>query len=240
MKLNNILNNIAAVLSRNQKGIYVTLIFHFLILNALLIFKISEHRKPREAELLFDFSSVEPDLQELTPEERVDLTRKIQQQTRSDIKNIGVNEREGRLLDQLDKNVDVYKEALEVDRRLHDAPQSQIPDTEVLEEATHHAVRQEVSKPATGIVAVSYNVPNRNATKLPKPTYQCTSYGEVVVNVEINPKGYVIRAVVNKTKSNTSEFCLCESAVRYAKLSRFSILEKKNSRGTISYRFAAQ
>lgn len=239
---NSLFQRFILFLSRHQKGIYITLIFHLLILIVLVSFKINAHHQQNSTQILFDFSTLEPDHSQLTEEEKSELHQQIQAARQNQIHNANVDANVNeKLIDRLDKNVDVYREAAETQQRLQETYQRQtnVPQ----EKQTESDVPSETPLPSSSKsidkVAVEYDIPYRKAVKLPTPIYQCQTYGKVIVAVEVNAKGYVVRAGVIRQQS-TGDECLQEAALKAAKLSRFTIRESQTDKGTISYLFEAQ
>tara|TARA_B110000305_G_scaffold80400_1_gene90325 strand:- start:272 stop:955 length:684 start_codon:yes stop_codon:yes gene_type:complete len=87
----------------------------------------------------------------------------------------------------------------------------------------------------------SYRLVNRKVIEFPNPVYICDSFGKVVLLIEVNANGYVIMTSVNKNASTTSNLCLIESAIDYAKKARFTKDKNKPSQvGSITYIFPGQ
>ena len=87
----------------------------------------------------------------------------------------------------------------------------------------------------------SYRLLNRKALHFPNPVYVCEGYGKVVLHIEVDNFGKVIQATLNKNSSTTSNVCLIESAITYAKKARFSKdANKLLQMGSISYIFPGQ
>lgn len=87
----------------------------------------------------------------------------------------------------------------------------------------------------------SYRLINRKVLFFPNPVYTCESYGKVVLHIEVNSEGKVIMASVNKNSSTTTNLCLIESAIEYAKKARFTKDANKPSQmGSITYVFPGQ
>ena len=87
----------------------------------------------------------------------------------------------------------------------------------------------------------SYRLVNRKVIEFPNPVYVCDSFGKVVLLIEVNANGYVIMTSVNKNASTTSNLCLIESAIDYAKKARFTKNKNKPSQmGSITYIFPGQ
>ena len=87
----------------------------------------------------------------------------------------------------------------------------------------------------------SYHLINRKVIEFPNPVYICESFGKVVLQIEVNANGYVIMTSVNKNTSTTTNLCLIESAIDYAKKARFTKDKNKPSQmGSITYVFPGQ
>ena len=87
----------------------------------------------------------------------------------------------------------------------------------------------------------SYHLLNRKVIEFPNPVYVCDSFGKVVLLIEVNANGYVSMTSVNKNASTTSNLCLIESAIDYAKKARFTKNKNKPSQmGSITYIFPGQ
>ena len=87
----------------------------------------------------------------------------------------------------------------------------------------------------------SFRLVGRKAIVFPNPIYTCEGFGKVVLNIEVNAKGKVVKASFNKKTSTTFNQCLIESAIEYAKRARFtSDLITPKQLGTITYIFPGQ
>ncbi len=85
--------------------------------------------------------------------------------------------------------------------------------------------------------SISYSLVDRTHTFLPTPVYLCEYGGKIVVNITVNNNGEVIDAYVNSS-SASSNGCLIDHALEYAKSSRFNIDNTKPSQlGTITFYF---
>ena len=77
---------------------------------------------------------------------------------------------------------------------------------------------------------------------IPTPVYKCEGGGKVVIDIAVNPKGYVLYADVNKSQTHTNDDCLLEAATHAALVTRFN--EKRDAPekqlGTITFIFVAQ
>jgi len=85
-----------------------------------------------------------------------------------------------------------------------------------------------------------YSLANRTHIYLPTPIYLCERSGKIVVNITVNYQGDVINAYLN-TSSTSSNECLIEHALEYAKEARFNIDNTKETQlGSISFYFSGK
>ncbi|MBZ0327579.1 MAG: energy transducer TonB [Altibacter sp.] len=97
------------------------------------------------------------------------------------------------------------------------------------------------SSSANRKTTISYSLVNRKAMALPNPVYTCDGFGKVVISIEVNQLGKVVRTDYNKSASTTTNECLIDSALEYAREARFTTDGAKTSQlGTISYHFPGQ
>ncbi|HAV55517.1 MAG TPA: hypothetical protein DCX41_11395 [Aequorivita sp.] len=88
---------------------------------------------------------------------------------------------------------------------------------------------------------ISYQLVNRKDIDLPNPVYTCYGSGKVVINVEVNNLGKVVKNSYNKTASTTSNECLIDAALEYSEQARFSSdASKAKQLGTITFNFPGQ
>lgn len=84
---------------------------------------------------------------------------------------------------------------------------------------------------------ISFSLVDRKKVHIPIPVYLCEVGGKIVINITVNSKGDVTDAYVN-TSSSTSNECLTEHALEYAKNSQFSAdATKKSQIGSITFMF---
>lgn len=84
---------------------------------------------------------------------------------------------------------------------------------------------------------ISFSLVNRQKVFIPIPVYLCEKGGKIVINITVNAMGEVTDAYVNTSSSTTNE-CLVEHALEYAKNSEFSAdATKKSQLGSITFNF---
>ncbi len=91
-----------------------------------------------------------------------------------------------------------------------------------------------------GATYITFFLKNRHKVKIPVPTYKCESSGKVIVNINVNRKGFVSSFDID-AKSTTDE-CLIKSAIASVKQTKFNenYDAPLKQRGTITYVFEAQ
>ena len=88
---------------------------------------------------------------------------------------------------------------------------------------------------------ISYQLVNRNDIDLPNPVYTCYGHGKVVINIEVNNLGKVVKNSYNKTASSTTNECLINAAKEYAMQARFTTDASRGKQlGTITFNFPGQ
>ncbi len=68
----------------------------------------------------------------------------------------------------------------------------------------------------------TYFLENRSPQRKPTPSYKCTSEGVVTVKIKVNQKGIVVASSIDEEKTNTSNNCLRNEALKYAKRWKFT------------------
>lgn len=91
------------------------------------------------------------------------------------------------------------------------------------------------------LVEFSLSAPLRTGVDVPAPGYRCERFGEVVIDITVDRNGMVTAAKVNAA-STDNDLCMRETALNYARRSRFNIDSSAPERhtGTITYTFVAQ
>lgn len=100
--------------------------------------------------------------------------------------------------------------------------------------------RTNVNSSANRNSSVSYSLKDRKDKHLPPPVYLCEENGKIVINITVNSSGAVINTSINKSASNSSNECLIDSALEYAKDARFDSAAIANQIGTITYIFVGK
>jgi hypothetical protein len=98
-----------------------------------------------------------------------------------------------------------------------------------------------VVKSSNRNTTISYQLVNRKDIDLPNPVYTCYGFGKVVINIEVNNLGKVVKNSFNKNASTTNNECLIDAALEYSKKGRFNTdTSRSNQLGTITFNFPGQ
>lgn len=231
--------------SDEKAGLYITIIFHLVVIIVLLVCQISSALK-RENTFVLDFSKqekVEKETAERNLKEEVSerLDRMLAEAAGVPIRNVAVDR--GALKDDRNTNAEeLYKDAEQLAKDLKNGPQLNEPDEDYAQ-ISRPEMKQEEKKNAgyTGPSVVSYELDGRKASKLSIPAYRCLGSGHVTVIITVDPSGKVLNAKVQDGVSSDDK-CLRDFAVRAARLSRFSASPSAPARqiGNIVYLFIAQ
>ena len=233
----------------NKAGLYLTIIFHLVVVIVLLVYQIDSRIKA-ESSFVLDFTKQEEiekekKLQEMKTEvsKRLDDLIAAARANNKDIKNLAVDA-SSQLKDDRNTDADqLYKDAERLANELK-AGQSAIQE-DAREETVELPSKKKEDKSKTkeycGPSVISYNLDGRKASHLSIPAYRCYGSGDVTVIITVDPSGKVVGAQV-MDEISSSDQCLRSFAVRAARLSRFSVSKDAPSRqrGEIVYRFIAQ
>ncbi|NNE54584.1 MAG: hypothetical protein HKN32_01095 [Flavobacteriales bacterium] len=93
-----------------------------------------------------------------------------------------------------------------------------------------------------GSVSATFELTDRFPIEQPLPTYKCKTGGTVTVNISVGQQGEVAQADVNPSRTTTSNECLLNEALAYARKWKFdpSFSHPKKQAGTIIFKFQAQ
>ena len=232
----------------DKAGLYITIIFHLVVIIVLLAYQIDSNLRKEESFVL-DFSKQE-EIEQRKKEEifkdniskRIDQMLAAAQASRADIKNIAVDVSKP-LKD--DRNTDaeqLYKDAERLANDLKNGKHAQEDAREETVELPSKEKKQdEKQKEYSGPSVVSYSLDGRKASHLKIPAYRCYGCGDVTVIITVDPQGNVVNAKV-LDEISSSDSCLRSFAVRAARLSKFSASSSAPARqnGEILYRFIAQ
>ena len=243
-------------IERHVVGILTTIIIHLLILTVFMIvqFNTPEKKHLEKQQVVIDFVDPE-ELQKQIEEKKTQIKQLAQQELVKDIRNqnrnIAVNEAEKAADQSIDKMVNDIKGELNIKDNVED-PNAIAAKLE--EKKEKQAETQVEKKPKVtinekgertffkGNTTISFSLEGRTEVYLPIPVYKCQGSGKVVMDITVNPNGFVTSATVNKAESKINEDCLVEAANRAALTSRFTAkgTAPEKQKGRITYIFIAQ
>ena len=232
----------------DKAGLYITIIFHLVVIIVMLAYQIDSSIRKEESFVL-DFSKQE-EIEQRKKEEvfKKDISKRIDEMlaaaqiSRADIKNIAVDASTP-LKD--DRNTDAEQLYKDAERLAKDLKNGQHAKEDAREETVELPSKEKKSeekqKEYSGPSVVSYNLDGRKASHLKIPAYRCYGCGDVTVIITVDPQGNVVAAKV-LDEISSSDSCLRSFAVRAARLSKFSASASAPARqnGEILYRFIAQ
>ncbi len=83
---------------------------------------------------------------------------------------------------------------------------------------------------------ITYSLVGRTDEHLPIPIYLCEANGKIIINITVNAFGKVVEAYVNNASTSSNE-CLRDHAIEYAKKARFDGSDKTSQVGSITFNF---
>ena len=234
-----------------RAGIYLTIIFHLLLIIVLLIFSISTVTK---GEVSFVTDS-EGQLHKQKQEEEQRRQEEIKALAKAQLEDqlagrpvttyraVAVNRSSKQLKDDRNTDADkLYKDAEDLQNRIKEAAKIKIPDSsDDIATPAKEDEKQAEAKPYTGPSVLYWILDGRRAFSLPIPVYKCRGGGDVTIQIYVGRNGYVQRAAVLGDVSVPDE-CIRNAALNAAKRSRFSKSDTADDPqiGQITYRFIAQ
>ena len=211
-------------------------------------------KKKEKQEVLIDF--IDPTILEKAIEEKKKEVKTLSQQqfiknlqNEYAVKNIAVNEADHDAKPAIDEMVKDIKSELNIKETRQTeqiSPQPKIEDIKKKEaKVTDNRPKYNAQGEKLfykGPTTISYSLEGRTEVYIYPPVYQCQGSGKVVVDIVVNQSGYVIDAIINKSKSQINDDCLVEAANRAALTTRFNAKNTapERQRGTITYIFIAQ
>lgn len=86
--------------------------------------------------------------------------------------------------------------------------------------------------------SIAFSLIGRTAIDIPNPVYTCDRTGKIVINITVNAEGLVTSTSYNKASSTSTNECLIDHAMEYARDAIFSKFSGRDSQpGTITYFF---
>ena len=234
--------------NEDRAGLYITIIFHLVVIIVLLAYQLDSAMK-REESFVLDFSKQE-EIERIRKEEafKEDISKRLDdliaaaRSSSEPIRNLAVDAG-SKLKDDRNTDADqLYKDAERLAQELRDGQTAQEDAREeTVELPTQRKEDKSEKKEYSGPSVLSYNLDGRKASHLKIPAYRCYGSGDVTVIITVNNAGQVVGAKVLDSVSS-SDNCLRNYAIRAARLSRFSAstTAPANQTGEILYRFIAQ
>lgn len=245
-------------IERHKEGLLGTIIIHLVVVTVILIMKINSIQN-KESALTVNLLS-EEQVQEL-----VDPTEKKEQPVQNkpmytpaekeflQARNIGNNEANQKATDRIDQMVNDIKNELNIkdpspSERKTSSPQSS-PSEDALPDKSSKEEKTKIIRNTTGIrtfykgpTTVSYYLEGRFDVRLPIPVYKCQGNGKVVMEIDVNQEGYIVKYEVDRTKSTIPDDCILETAQKAARTTRFNTTDNGPSiqHGSLTYIFIAQ
>jgi TonB family protein len=97
---------------------------------------------------------------------------------------------------------------------------SRLENEKIKENSISKTVNKSLKK--TSNATAKYFCENRNMILQKIPSYLCNQTGKVRLTIKVNPKGEVTDCKVDNSETNTSNQCLIENAINYAKNWKFN------------------
>jgi len=217
---------------------YRALIITVLLFSILALGLLNIHLQGEEEEQLFSVEyyfeekEEQEEVIEEEPEQSENLeTHKAYNEAKEEILKSEKNLKETQ--DDFERQMQAMDEALKASNKSPALPELSQKETYAQSNEVIH--NENVKRTSS----VSYYLENRTAIYLPSPVYTCPKGGTIVVNITVDNLGKVIHTNVDNSKSTTSDRCLNEQALEYAKQAKFDVSESSdaNQKGTITYRF---
>jgi len=241
-------------IERHKVGILATILFHLLLITIFLILQLNALKPKKETQVFIDFTLPEDLQKEIKQKQEEvkklnshDFINTMQQEYLGH--NIAVNEADNSK-QNIDKMVTDIKNELNI--------KDQTIEDKALEKNTLNKIETKevtsIKKPAytvnekgertfyKGATTISYFLEGRSEVYIPVPVYKCQGSGKVALEIEVDPGGFVITAVINKKESQITDECLMQAATTAALTTRFNAKNEAPSRqaGRITYIFIAQ
>lgn len=248
----NIQEYVIKIIIPHRRGIMGTVIFHLVLVIFLLSMEISKVAVHAEMEIVMEAPDPEEIQKQQEEEQRKQeirqksSTEEVEQLLRSIAVNENIKEKSNRQETNVQQYVDEIMEELQEtgDGGRYKAQRDKNYKRDSLQSLRDKREQELDSLKSTfysGRSSVSYNLKDRYARFLPIPVFKCEYGGKVVVEIMVNRRGVVQKAVVVESQSQSDD-CLWRVAVDAAERSRFN--EKPDApalqKGTITYNFVKQ
>ena len=197
-------------LSHTEKALLITILIELVII--ILLFNLGFQEKPKEETYAVEFVDDNFDFKDLKPEEKPelpDIQKYIHQKYQTNMASNAMQD---------EKSFEEFRQHHE--QTLKDFYENREKEQNIDTGEPNQTKKQEEKKEIrfTGNSNIRYFVKNRHDVVMSNPLYTCPEYmsGLIVVDIEIDQSGKVIKAKYNSEKSTTETECLIESAINAA------------------------
>lgn len=203
--------------------------------------------KQKEANIAESYYEIEPE-KPLTPEEMkvLDALDKLNNAKAETNKAYNEN-KESKRFDQAYKSIAPPEdyvpkssnyEELQSFAKSHEYEDSKVNREEISSfDKVNELLKKQKDDSNNGRSTISFSLIDREKIYIPIPVYLCEVGGKIVVNITVNARGDVTDAYINNSSTSSNE-CLTEHALEYARESKFSSAVNKPSQlGTITFNF---
>ena len=235
------------MLNREDKaGLYITIIFHLVVVIILLIAQIGFSLQ-RENSFVIDFSKQE-ELRRIEEKKSFDedIDKRIEEMIAGssgiEFRNVTASRNKATLKDDRNTDADqLYKDAEKLAKDLKNGQTAEKDEDCVEEPAKIKKENKAQDKTYSGPSVLSWHLEGRKASHLPIPAYKCMGGGMVTVLITVDNSGRVVDVRIQE-ETSSDDRCLREFARRAARMSRFSAKQDAPARqtGDIVYQFIAQ
>jgi len=218
--------NFLVLLEKNQNAILGTLIVHILIFVWLNIQNVSFYIiQPKEKVLAtLDFTAPENNLiPKETKENYSDNEVKVTNAASNYDLEKDMSKSQKKALE--DKVIEEIKEFEK--KQFNDfgkdnpvIENNHYENEKIKDNSTNKTVNKSLKK--TSNATAKYFCENRNMILQKIPSYLCNQTGTVRLTIKVNPRGEVTDCKVDNSETNTSNHCLIENAINYAKNWKFN------------------
>ncbi|MBO7561889.1 MAG: hypothetical protein J6X91_03935 [Bacteroidales bacterium] len=234
-----------------RAGIYLTIIFHLLLIIVLLIFSISTVTRGEVSFVTDSEGQTHKTLQEEEERRQEEIKALAKAQLEDQLagrpvttyRAVAVNRSSSQLKDDRNTDADkLYKDAADLQERIKEAAKISTDTPDDVPSSETKTEEKKADVPAYKGPSVLYWIlDGRRAFSLPIPVYKCRGGGDVTIQIYVGRNGYVQKALVLSDVSVPDE-CIRNAALNAAKRSRFSKSDTADDPqiGQITYRFIAQ
>lgn len=240
------MSGIKELYRRNIYGIMGTLIFHILLFGSFLIAEVDFKQEVKEEAILIDFSILEELEKELPPVEKKQEqnTPSTQKERSTSVSNQAVNDaqKQDKFFDkeylkdvQNARNL-VQSVKQQLSKKISDKGDFDMPEI-TTEGVDPDSVKNIIY---SGKSNIHYFLENRYHLSMRNPVYLARSGGKVIVDIDVDRDGRVVRA--EPRAGNSADPLLAEYAQNAALRTLFNrdFKAPKIQKGTITYTFVAQ